>query len=324
MSNNWDSSRVEDKIGIRFKYNQTLRLALIHPSYAKQIEEPEINNRRLEFLGEAILNLVVVDYLYYNFSHFPIGKLKALRNKIIEPERLTKLWYDLQLGDSYPFLALQEERHRLRVKQQNPFEKAFKALLGAIYTDRGFSQARNWLHKNLIVPLLKRYLKEDQEHSSSPKQIQFLGDALLDTVVVDYLDRQVLYVNPSKIKPLVKKLISKESQAEYLNQLTEAAWSEISPEAAEPPKSLKTSFKVLLANVYLQFNADNNKDSFRKTGDYFAKYFIDRDEILQEAIALLLEAGKSQKWIIHNLMGYPSNKYNEGRDRYYELVGKPE
>jgi ribonuclease III len=320
MSNNWDSSRVEDKIGIRFKYNQTLRLALIHPSYAKQIEEPEIDNKRLEFLGEAILNLVVADYLYYNFSHFQIAKLKALRNKIIEPERLTKLWYDLQLGDSYPFLGLQEERHRLRVKQQNPFEKAFKALLGAIYTDRGFSQARNWLHKYLIVPLLKRYLKEDQEHSSSAKQLQFLGDALLDAVVVDYLDRHILYVNPSKLKPLVKKLISKESQVEYLNQLTTEAWSEILPEAAEAPKS----FKVLLANVYLQFNVDNNKDSFRKTSDYFAKYFIDSDEILQEAIALLLEAGKSQKWIIHNLMGYASNKYNEGRDRYYELVGKPE
>ncbi len=319
MSNNWQPSQVENKIGINFKHDQTLRLALIHPSYAKQIHEPEINNQRLEFLGEIILNLVVVDYLFWNFSHFQIGKIKALRDKITETERLTKLWYDLQLGEAYPFLGLKEERHRLKVKQQNPFEKAFKALVGAIYIDRGFSQARNWLHKYLIVPLLQRYLKADLEHSASDKQLQLLGETLLDGVVTDYLYRQILYVNPSKLKPLAKKLTSKDSQSKYLKQLSPSAWAEIAPESNKPK-----SFKILLAEIYLHFNSNNTKSSFRKTSSYFAKHFLDDDEIMQRAIALLLKDGKPQKWIIHKVMGYPSNKYNQGREKFYELMSKPD
>ncbi|MDJ0571309.1 MAG: ribonuclease III domain-containing protein [Pleurocapsa sp. MO_192.B19] len=319
MSNNWQPSQVENKIGINFKHDQTLRLALIHPSYAKQIHEPEINNQRLEFLGEIILNLVVVDYLFWNFSHFQIGKIKALRDKITETERLTKLWYDLQLGEAYPFLGLKEERHRLKVKQQNPFEKAFKALVGAIYIDRGFSQARNWLHKYLIVPLLQRYLKADLEHSASDKQLQLLGETLLDGVVTDYLYRQILYVNPSKLKPLAKKLTSKDSQSKYLKQLSPSAWAEIAPESNKPK-----SFKILLAEIYLHFNSSNTKSGFRQTSSYFAKHFLDDDEIMQRAIALLLKDGKPQKWIIHKVMGYPSNKYNQGREKFYELMSKPD
>lgn len=314
MSNNWDSSRVESKIGINFKHDQTLRLALIHPSYAKQIHEPEINNQRLEFLGEAIFNLVVVEYLYWHFSHFQIGKLKALREKITETDRLTQLWYDLQLGEAYPFLGLKEERHRLRVKQSNPFEKAFKALVGAIYIDRGFSQARNWLHKHLIVPLLKRYLKPELEHSASDKQLELIGETLLQTVTIDYLYRQILQVKPSKLKSLERKLIAKESQNEYL-KLSKSVWQEVEGDRPQPK-----SFKTLIAQIFLHFDGDNNKSSFSKTSSYVAQLFDD-DEIMRQAIALLLKDGKPQKWIIHNMMGYPSNKYNQGRERYYELIG---
>lgn len=319
MSNNWNPSQVENKIGINFKHDQTLRLALIHPSYAKQIHEPEVNNQRLEFLGETMLNLVVVEYIFWNFSHFQIGKIKALRDKITETDRLTKLWYDLELGEVYPFLGLKEERHRLRVKQSNPFEQAFKALVGAIYLDRGFSQARNWLQKNLIVPLLQRYLKEDLEHSASDKQLQLLGETVLDGVVTDYLYRQILQANPSKLKPLMKKLTSKDSQSKYVKELSESAWKEIASDKNKPK-----SFKMLLAEVYLHFDSENQKSSFRKTSSYFTEHFLDDDQIMEQAISILLKDGKPQKWIIHKVMGYPSNKYNQGREKFYELMGKPE
>ncbi len=315
MSNNWDSSRVESKIGINFKHDGTLRLALIHPSYAKQIQEPE-DNLRLEFLGEAILSLVLVDYIYWHFSHFQVGKQKALRDKLTEPDRLTNLWYDLQLGESYPFLGLKEERHRLRVKQSNPFEKAFKALVGAIYVDRGFSQARNWLHKRLIVPLLERYLKPELKHSASDKQVQFLGETVLEAVTIDYLYHHILQANPSKLKPLARKLTTKESQNKYL-KLSDTTWEELFSD-----RPLPKSFKILLAQVYLHFNELNAKSGFAQTSSYFAKQCLDDDEIMFEAIALLLKDGKSQKWIIHEVMGYPSNKYDLGREKYYELTGK--
>lgn len=318
----WDATKVEDKIGIRFKHSQTLRLALIHPSYAKQINEPELNNKRLEFLGDAVLNLAVVEYLYLYFSHLQTAKLEALRDKLIEPDRLTKIWYDLQLGDAYPFLGLKEERHRLRLKQQNPFEKAFRALVGAIYLDRGFSQARNWSKKYLIAPALKRYLQKDLGKRSEPsKQLIFLGDAVFRAIATDYLTNNILRVDPTKLKPLFKKLVSQKSQLDYLKRLTINDWEAIAKDDLEISKK---SFKAILATIFLQFNTENSKDSFRKTANYFAEHFVDGDRVMQDAIAILLKDGKPQKWIIHNVMGYPSKNFNQGRERFYELMGTPE
>ncbi len=319
MSDNWDSSRIEQKISINFKYDETLRLALIHPSYAKLIKEPEINNQRLEYLGETILNLVIVDYIFWNFSHFQVGKLKALQEKLTETERLTKLWYDLQLGEAYPFLDLKEERHRLRVKRSNPFEKALKALVGAIYIDRGFSQTRNWLKKQLILPLLKKYLKPELKHDPSTKHIELLGNYLLEGIAVDYLYRHILYASPTKLKSLAKTLTSKESQSRYVKQIPDLSWSEIIPEENKP-KSLKT----LIAKIYLQLNEENSKSSFGKTSNFIQEHCFDDEKIMKQAVSLLLKDGKPQKWIIHNVMGYPSNKYNEGREKFHELTDKSE
>ena len=314
MSDNWNASKIEQKIGINFKHNETLRLALIHPSYAKLIRDPEVNNQRLEYLGESILNLIIVDYIFGNFSHFQVGKLKALREKLTESDRLTKLWYDLQLGESYPFLDLKEERHRLRVKRSNPFEKAFKALVGAIYIDRGFSQTRNWLQKQLIVPLLKKYLKPELEHDPSIKHIDLLGDALIEAITVDYLYRHILYASPTKLKSLAKKLTSKDSRSKYVKQIPDSVWSEIVAE--DKPKTLKT----LIAKIYLQYNAENSKSSFRLTSSILQEQCFDDEEIMKQAISALLKDGKPQKWIIHNVMGYPSNKYSEGREKFHYLL----
>lgn len=316
MKSNWEPSQIEHKIGINFKYDQTLRLALIHPSYAKLINEPELNNQRLELLGETILNLVLVDYIYGNFSHFQVGKQKALVSKLTESERLTNLWYDLQLGEFYPFLDLKEERHRLRVKENNPFEQACKALIGAIFIDRGFSQTRNWLQKRLIVPLLQRYLKPELEHHPSDKHLQFLGDTLLQAIATDHLYQKIHLVSPNTLKALGRQLTSKESQQQYL-ELSTAAWTKIFPEQNKPK-----SYKTLLAEIYLHFERENSKSSLRQTSLYFAQNCLDDDQIMSQAIALLLKDGKPQKWIIHKAMNYANNQYNEGREKYYKLIGE--
>ena len=260
----------------------------------------------------------VADYLYWNFAHFQTGKLKALREKIVENDRLTKLWSDFGLGEAYPFLDLKEERHRLRVKQNNPFEKGFKALVGAIYLDRGFSQTRNWLQKNLIVPMLKKYLKPELEHTPTEKHEQFLGGSLLQAVAVDYLYRHVLYAHPSTLKTLTRKITAKDNQGKYLQQTPEATqWLENVPEI----NKLK-SFKIAIAKLYLNLDGENSKSSFRLTSSYFADNLLDDDAIMEQAIAILLKDGKPQKWIIQNVMGYSSQKYNEGREKYYQLTGQ--
>ena len=317
----WNQSRVEDKIGIKFKKSEILFLALIHPSYAQQTGDPENNNQRLELLGEAILNLVVVDYLYNNCPYLEVSKLSALRDKLVEEERLTKLWFQLGLGDAYPFLGLKDDRYLLRQRRKNPFQDALKALVGAIHIDRGFSQARNWLKKHLIAPLLERHLKKIKERSSVDKQLKFLGNPLLKAIETDYLYRHFPEVEPSKLINLSKKLVSKERRTDYLNQLQTEDWTLITQEYENVSKK---SFNALLAAIYLNFGSGKSKSDFKKTGDWFAERFVDDEEILKSAITLLLKDGKPQKWIIRNVMGYESKRYNEGKERFKELMGETE
>lgn len=313
----WNPESLESQIGIQFKHSETLRLALLHRSYAEQIGEADQNNERLKFLGDAILNLIIADYLYQNCPYLEVSNLKGLRDKLLEGQRLTKLWYQLGLGEGYPFLGLTQERHRLRLQNHNPFEEALIALVGAIHQDRGFTQARNWLVKHLIAPLLERHLKNKKERSSPNKQLRFLGDAVLKGIVTDYLYSSLPNVKVGSLNELFKELTSKENQANFINQMTTESLTALN---LGNEKVLGTSFKALLAAVYLNHSAENDKRGFAETENWFIEQFIDQDQVLKKAIHLLMEDGKSQKWIVRHVMGYESKDYHAGRDRFNEVM----
>jgi ribonuclease III len=312
----WNPELVEAKIGIQFKTSDTLHLALIHRSYAQQISEPDTNNERLQFLGEPILNFVITDYLYHNCPYLEVTNLSALRDKLLEEERLTKLWFQLGLGEAYPFLALGEQRHRLQQQRHNPFEQAFVALVGAIYVDKGFWQTRNWLIKHLIDPLLKRHLKKDQERSHPKKQLKFLSDSLFRAIITDYLYRRLPGVSTNRLTAMYRELVNSDRLVEYTRKIT--------PESLNDWQQLEIqtfiSCKVLLSAIYLQLNTSEDKRCFSKTEEWFVKYLLDEDEVLRKAITLLLEDGKPQKWIIRQVMGYESKDYNEGRDHFNAVM----
>ncbi len=313
---------VENVIGIKFKKKDILAQSLIHSSYAQQTEEPDNNNDRLHFLGDTILNLIITDYLYGNCPYLEVSKFVALREKLMEEERLTKLWFKLGLGDSYPLLSLKEDRYLLRQRRRNPFERAFKALVGAMQLDRGFPQTRNWVNKQLIAPLLERHLKKIQERSTPDQQLKFLGEPLLKAIVMDYLYRQLPSVSLATLTTLTKEIVAKEQLMVYIGKITAEDWSAIAQE--DYHKEAKKSFKVLLALMYLHLSSSKTKDGLKKTSQWFQGQFIDNDEVLKRAIALLLKEGKAQKWIIKNVMGYESKRYREGRERFYQLTGQTE
>lgn len=313
----WNPEPVEAKIGIQFKTRETLHLALIHRSYAQQVSEPDTNNERLQFLGNAILDFVITDYLYQNCPYLEMDNLLALRDKLLEPERLTKLWFQLGLGQAYPFLALEEQRYRLQQQRHNPFEEGFLALVGAIHLDRGFWQTRNWLIKYLIAPLLERHLKKSQERCTPNKQIKFLSDSLFKAIITDYLYRFLPGVSNSRLAGLYRELASRDRLTEYRNKITPAALTELNIEAATP---ISKSVKIFLSTIYLQFSASEPKRAFSKTSEWFLQYLVDQDDVLRRAITLLLEDGKSQKWIIRQVMGYESKDYNEGRERFNAVM----
>jgi ribonuclease-3 len=313
----WNPNPVETKIGINFKNSDILYLALSHRSYAQHINEPEANNERLEFLGTAILDMVVTDYLYHHCPYLEISNLKALRSKLMEGERLTQLWYQLGLGEAYPFLGLTEERHRLRQQSQNPFGAGLVALAGAIYLDRSFSQVQTWLTKHLIAPVLERHLKDIKERSSPDKQIKFLGDSLIKAIAASYLYCHLPCVSAERLKELHKELISKNRQVGYTSKLNSGDLTALNLGSIG---DLGKSFEVLLAMVYLEHSTLEEKRAFKNTSTWFEERFLDGDEILRQAIALLLKDGKSQKWIVRHVMGYESKDYHAGRDHFNAVL----
>ncbi|HBB31275.1 MAG TPA: ribonuclease III [Cyanobacteria bacterium UBA8803] len=313
----WNPEPVEAKIGIHFKNRETLRLALIHCSYAEQIKEPETNNEGLEFLGNAILNVAIADYLYHHCPYLDVSTFAALRDKLVEGERLTKIWYQLGLGEAYPFLAMEQERSLLRQKSPHIFKQGFKALVGAIHVDRGFSQTRNWLVKYLIAPVLERHLKPIKERSSPNKQLAFVGDTLLKGVVADYLYRYLPNVRVGRLEQLHSELTTKQRQEKCISKLTAADLTALN---LANDQVLAKSMKTLLGAIYLGYGASDDKGGFRKTENWFIEQFVDGDEVLRKAISLLLADGKSQKWIVRYVMGYESKDYHEGRDRFNQVM----
>ncbi len=313
----WNSSLIQEKISFKFKNLDLLFLALSDPSYGKQINQPESDNQRLECLGETLLALIIIDYLYHHFPYLPISKMTALRDKLLEKERLTNLWFSLGLGESYPFLDVREERHILRIKQSNPFEKSFKALVGAIHVDRGFSNCYNWVNKQLIAPLLERHQKDDKERVTPEKQLNLLGQTVFKTVSFDYLYRLLPCVDPGRLKKLSKTLISKKQQTEYLNKLTTEDLEIIT---TEQDKILKNSFPFLLGAMFIHFDNENPKTRYRNSRKWFRENCVNEDEVLYDAIALLLKDGIPQKWIIREILGYKGKNYNQGRERFHELM----
>ena len=313
----WNSSLVQEKISLNFKNTDLLFLSLSDPSYGKQINQPDSDNQRLESLGENLLALIIIDYLYHHFPYLTLSKMTALQDKLLDKEKLTNLWFSLGLGESYPFLDVNQERHRLRVKTTNPFEKSLKALVAAIHVDRGFSHSYNWFNKHLIAPLLAKHQKDNLERVNPDKQLNILGSTLLKAVTFDYLYTLLPYVKPGQLKKLSKTLTSKKQQTEYLKKVTTEDWEIIT---TEQDKISKKSFPSLFGAMFIHFDHENPKTRYRNSKKWFKENFIDEDEVLYDAISSLLRDGIPQKWIIREILGYKSKDYDRGRKRFHEIM----
>ncbi|MBE0597702.1 MAG: ribonuclease III [Desulfuromonadales bacterium] len=124
------------KIGYRFTDQALLRQALTHKSFSnEQSENREPHNERLEFLGDAVLQLVVSDLLYQNFPALPEGELTRIRAEVVGEPRLAAIGRDLGLGDCLR-LGRGEEKSGGRDKE-SLLADAVEALLGAVFLDGG-------------------------------------------------------------------------------------------------------------------------------------------------------------------------------------------
>ncbi len=141
---------LEQKLQVSFTQSNLLEQALLHRSYINEHPEVTHNNERLEFLGDAVLELVVTEYLYENYP-LPEGELTLLRSALVRKENLASIARTLDLGQ-YLFLSKGEEKSGGRSKNYL-LANAFEAIIGAIYLDQGFAASKAFLLHTALVTL---------------------------------------------------------------------------------------------------------------------------------------------------------------------------
>ncbi|EHW5913154.1 ribonuclease III [Campylobacter coli] len=127
---------LEQKLAYKFKDKDLLIHALTHKSFKKPY-----NNERLEFLGDAVLDLVVGEYLFHKFAKDAEGDLSKLRAALVNEKSFAKIANSLNLGD-FIFMSAAEENNGGKEKP-SILSDALEAIMGAIHLEAGFDFARN-------------------------------------------------------------------------------------------------------------------------------------------------------------------------------------
>ena len=153
---------LESKIGYKFRDFSLLRRAMMHSSYTneKHLEKYHCNER-LEFLGDAVLELVSSEYLFLEFPKVSEGELTKTRASMVCEPSLAFCARDIDLG-SYLLLGKGEEatggRHRDSITSD-----ALEALIGAIHLDGGFTNAKEFIHRFILTDLEDKKLFFDSK-----------------------------------------------------------------------------------------------------------------------------------------------------------------
>ncbi len=136
-----DLAALQSGLGYEFRNVSLLELALTHPSYAQESGEPGLHNQRLEFLGDAVLQLALTSRLYDQFPGHEEGPLTKARAQMVKQQTLFERGRALDLGAQLR-LSRGEDRNQGRERSSN-IADAYEALLGAVFLDGGFEAACN-------------------------------------------------------------------------------------------------------------------------------------------------------------------------------------
>ena len=139
-----DIKAVEDKLGYTFKQKNLLTLAMTHSSYVNEHLDQEIEcNERLEFLGDAVLDIIIADYLYLNYPDKSEGMLSNLRSRLVEAQTCTQFLQKLDIH-SHLLMGKGEKNNFIKTAHASICADLFEALIGAIYLDGGQEAATNF------------------------------------------------------------------------------------------------------------------------------------------------------------------------------------
>ena len=145
--------KIEKKINVVFNDKSLLKQAFTHRSYLNENRNVGIpHNERLEFLGDAVLELAVTDYLYKKYTEKPEGELTALRSALVNSVMLANISTELNLND-FLLLSRGEAKDTGRARQYI-LANTFEALVGAIYLDQGYAEADKFITR-VLLPHIK-------------------------------------------------------------------------------------------------------------------------------------------------------------------------
>jgi len=184
MSVGKDIKSLQQNIHYIFKDSQLLKKALTHSSYANENQMDKFeNNERLEFLGDAVLEIITSEFLYRKYRYILEGELTKLRASIVCEPTLANFSKEIHLGD-YIILGKGEDHSGGRFRK-SVLSDAVEALIGAIYLDGGLEAARLFVEKTLLKDVEKRKLFIDskthlqeiiQKESEEPVEYRILSE----------------------------------------------------------------------------------------------------------------------------------------------------
>lgn len=144
-------AKLEKILKVKFKNKDLLHQAMVHRSYLN--ENPNFSlshNERLEFLGDAVLELVTTDFLYNNYPN-PEGELTNFRAALVNSDMLSKIASELGL-EEFLLMSKGESKDTGRARQYI-MANAVESVIGAIYLDRGYKVAKKFIEENIVKEL---------------------------------------------------------------------------------------------------------------------------------------------------------------------------
>lgn len=173
-----DFSQLEKVINVEFKNKDLLIQSVVHRSYLN--EHPNFNlphNERLEFLGDAVLEIIVTEYLFQQFPDTPEGDLTNWRASLVNAKMLAIIAETVGL-EKFLFLSKGESKDSNSKARQYIIANAVEALIGAIYLDQGIKPAHKFVHKFIISRLediLAKQLYLDPKSKFQEKSQEIYG-----------------------------------------------------------------------------------------------------------------------------------------------------
>ncbi len=144
-----DFSKFEKTIGINFKNKNLLKQAFTHRSFLNEHRDTELaHNERLEFLGDAVLELIVTEHLYYKYPENNEGELTSYRSALVNATTLSDSASKIGMND-YLLLSKGEAKDIGRARQII-LANTIEALIGAIFLDQGYEMAKNFISNNIF------------------------------------------------------------------------------------------------------------------------------------------------------------------------------